>query len=287
MLLGENNKGIAPLLPVQCETIVYRKHFFKDWSMLRKLRKRNIDVLIDLMDNPSATSSILTAAIGAKYSIGIEKDNAPSYNVLVPQIDRKKFHIARRIAELLRPFSIDPESVDLKPQLLIEKQNKVEGRIGVNISVGKPSCWVPPQINAEICKALANDKDVSEVFVFAHPKSKAEQDEIIRAAANSKVKAAPVTYSYFDFAKEIASCEFLLTPDTSVVHLAAGLEIPMVAYYPPSPPDLHYWTPLGVPYEMIVKNSMPELTAAEVMDAFRALRQKCEADVALTMEVAA
>lgn len=272
MLLGENNKGIAPLLPVKCETHIYRKDFFKDWSMLRKLRNRNIDVLIDLMDNPSATSSILTAAIGAKYSIGIEKDNASSYNVLVPQIDRRKYHIGRRIAELLRPFGIDPDSIDLKPKLRIKEQKTVKGRIGLNISVGKPSCWVPPHINAEICKELTKEDEIREILVFAHPKSKSEQDEIVRSAGNAKVKAAPVTYSYNDFAKEIASCEFLLTPDTSVVHLASGLGIPMVAYYPPSPPDLHYWTPIGVPYQMIVKEDLSDLDAKEVTTAFDLLR---------------
>ena len=66
ILLGENNQGIADLLPIPCEVFIYKKKPLEDLSMLQKLRKRRVDVLIDLIDNPSSTSSILTAAISAR-----------------------------------------------------------------------------------------------------------------------------------------------------------------------------------------------------------------------------
>jgi len=61
--------------------------------MLRNLRKRKIDILIDLIDNTSSTSSILISAITPKFSIGIEKDNSASYDATVPLVDRSKNHM--------------------------------------------------------------------------------------------------------------------------------------------------------------------------------------------------
>ncbi len=274
VLLGENNKGIAPLLPGKAEFFIYHKNFLKDISMLRDIRKLKIDVLIDLMDNASATSSILAAMIGARYTIGIEKENASVYNVLVPRIDRARYHIARRIAELLRPFGIDPENVDLHSTLSVATLPKVQGRVGYNISAGVESRTVPIENNAKIASAIADCEGVNEVLIFADPKSTTELNEIIKQADNPRVRAAQITHSYADFASQLSTCEYLFTPDTSAVHLGASLGIPIVGLYKPFPADLHYWTPLGVPYELIIKDSLSDLQANEVVEAFERLRSK-------------
>jgi ADP-heptose:LPS heptosyltransferase len=108
-----------------------------------------------------------------------------------------------------------------------------------------------------------------------------------RIANTAKVKPAPVTASYSDFASLLSSCEALLTPDTSVVHLGAAIGLPMVAYYPYESRALHYWTPVGVQYEMIVFNDASTLSPEEVKDQYQSLISKIEIGVTKTMEVTA
>ena len=151
---------------------MYRKNLATDIALLWTIRKIQVDVLIDLQDNASATSSIITAAVSARYSIGIEKENASSYNVLAKRLDQKTVHISRRIAELLRPLGIDPDTISLQPKLNIPIPPRIAGRIAVNISVGKPSCWVPPHVQSQICALVSSVPDTQEVLVFAHPKDK-------------------------------------------------------------------------------------------------------------------
>jgi len=269
VLLGEKNKSIAPLLPIECETFVYRKNLATDIALLWTIRKIHVDVLIDLQDNASATSSIITAAVSARYSIGIEKENASSYNVLAKRLDQKTVHISRRIAELLRPLGIDPDTISLQPKLNIPIPPRIAGRIAVNISVGKPSCWVPPHVQSQICALVSSVPDTQEVLVFAHPKDKKEQEEVIRLANTMKVKPAPLTNSFEEYASLLSSCEILLTPDTSTVHLGAALGIPMVAYYLQS--SLHYWTPIGVEYRMLTKDNLQDISVNNVLVLFKEL----------------
>jgi hypothetical protein len=51
----------------------------------------------------------------------------------------------------------------------------------------------------------------------------------------------------------------------------------MVVWYDATNVPLHYWTPLGVPYEMIVKDANQTLQPKEVYSAFEALLEKMPA----------
>ncbi|MFI5264203.1 MAG: glycosyltransferase family 9 protein [Candidatus Kapaibacterium sp.] len=278
MLLGENNKEIADLLTVQCEIIIYKKKPFTDIAMLRRLRKRKIDVLIDLMDNPSSTSSILTAAISARYSLGIQKENASSYNVVVPLIDRARFHISRRIAELLRPFGIDPDSVDLRARLKDLPTKRTEGRLGLVISAGVPGRQLSPAVNAQVAAKALSVEEINEVMIFYHPKDKNMAESIQLTASDPRVMLAPMTSTFADYAAVLNSCEFVITPDTSAVHLCSAYLIPVVVMTNPFPPTLHYWTPIGVPYEMITEE-IRSLEAATIIARLELLIQKVRTEV--------
>lgn len=275
MLLGSNNASIAPLLPVACRTVVYSKRLVQDFAMLRRLRREAIDVLIDLTDNASVTSSMLVALIKPRVAIGIEKENAVVYDVLVPRIDREEHHISRRIAELLRPLDIACDGIDLRPRLNVEKRTSVSGRLGINISAGTESRRAPAEVYAEIARRAIGQGWVDEVRVFCEPKDSLRAKEVVELAGHPRVIQQPPTPSFGAFATELSTCSVLITPDTSVVHLAAALKIPQVVIYAPIPEGLHYWTPVGVPYEMMVQRpSLAELEPAPVVELLRTLTSR-------------
>ena len=276
MLLGENNKGIAALLPIKCETFIYKKKLLADISLLRVLRKKKIDVLIDLQDNASATSSILIAAIGAKYSVGIEKENASSYNVLVTRLDQSKYHIARRIAELLTPFGIDPNALSLRPTLKDIAFKEVEDRVGMVFSAGAADRYIPIAKSAEIAKAVIETGLPSEILIFFHPKDEMYVREIVDIVNDPRVRPSPTTNSFEDYASLLRSCSVVVTPDTSAVHVCSAYKIPVLMIAKTFPPTLHYWTPIGVEYRMISKNNLSEVDVKEVLSFYQQLHSSVE-----------
>jgi ADP-heptose:LPS heptosyltransferase len=228
------------------------------------------------MDNPSATSSMLMAAIAPQFSVGIEKDNSSSYNVRVPLIDRSQFHIARRIAELLRPFGIDPNAISLQPVLKPTTALKVAGRVGFNLSAGVYDRYVPKEKNIELVKGILGYSDVHEVVVFTHPNDRSLGESIIHESGDERVRLAPITKTFKEFAGEIATCEILVTPDTSAVHVASAYSVPVITMLLPQP-VLHYWTPIGVDFEMIVHGpTLETIPTTEVLTAFARLHERIE-----------
>jgi ADP-heptose:LPS heptosyltransferase len=269
ILLGKNNQEVIPLLPFPIETFIYRKNFFADLSMLRNIRQIHFDVVIDMTDKASVTSSILLAKIGAKIRVGIQKENSAVYDITVPRPSQMDVHITERVAEMLHPFGIDPATVDRRPRLnLIFQQRK--GRAGLNVSSRTPDRSAPAKASSEIALGVLS-LGFSEVLVFCAPHDRLRGEETIRLANDPRVHLAETVPTFTQFAQQIASCEYLITVDTSVIQIAAAAGIPMVLMFRPMN-DEHPWTPVGVPFELYTQYpSLAELEPQPVLNLFKKL----------------
>lgn len=269
VVLGRNNAEAAPLLPIDCEVSVYQKRLFADLGMLRRLRRKKIDIAIDLTDNASVTSSFLLASISARVSVGFEKENGAVYDVTIPRKSRADVHISTRISQLLAPFGIDPKTIELRPRLRLEAK-RVPGRIGLNVSSRTEERCAPPEAAAEIARGLLGF-GYDEILVFAAPKDMRRGERTVALAGDPRVKFVTDTHSFRDFGERIASCAYFVTVDTSAIQLAAASNVPMVLMFRPMPGE-HPWTPAGVPFE--IHHQYPSLAALEskpVLDLFRKL----------------
>ena len=113
------------------------------------------------------------------------------------------------------------------------------------------------------------------MIILFHPKDRKLADDIISRTQNSQITLAAETYNFSEYAEQLRSCEFVLSPDTSALHLCSAYGIPVVGIYAPFPPELHYWTPIGVPYEMIIQYpSLESLEAGNVIEHLEKLMNK-------------
>ncbi|SRR5579883_2157431 len=258
ILLGKNNIQAKPLLPFDCETYLYQKNVVTDLGMLRKIRREKFDVAIDMTDKASVTSSLLLALAKAKINVGIEKENAIVYDITVPRPSQTEVHITDRVAELLRPFGIDPNSVDKSPKLKLISSRRA-GRIGLNVSSRTTDRSAPARASAEIAKGIL-DLGFQEIIVFCAPHDRERGEQTVKLAKDNRVWLAEPVKQFVEFAEQIASCEYLVTADTSVIQIAAAVKIPMVLMFKPMF-DEHPWTPVGVPFE--IHTQYPSLDALE------------------------
>jgi len=109
VLLSESNYFVLENDPLIHHRWKYRKNIGNIVRLIHTLRNEQYDFVVDLMDNPSTTTTILCLLIKAKWNIGIDKDNRFVYDILVPMLSRRDTHIIERLAQLLIPFHINPE----------------------------------------------------------------------------------------------------------------------------------------------------------------------------------
>lgn len=253
---------------------------------LFKLRKKHYDICIDLFDNSSATSSFLIKYIKPKRSIGLEKSNASIYDYVVPLKNKNEYHIIDRIADLLFPFNINPKeqyfSLEYKLpvdatmfannffyQLIQKDSNKAV--LGINIAGSSEAKFWGARNNIDFIKEI--NKQFPEVVVILFGTN--DYSEIlneIKTQTNSRI--ASQTKNFDEYAAMISLCNFILTPDTSAVHLAACFNIPCICLYTIFDGDFGIaWTPYNSPHTLLtVRNtSLNQISVKSVFAAFKEL----------------
>jgi ADP-heptose:LPS heptosyltransferase len=289
-LLSSNNHFVLANEPLVRKRWIYNKTAASAFDILRNVRKEHYDFVIDLMDNPSATSTVLCALAGGKWNVGLSKENAYSYDISVPLLSRKETHIIDRLAMLLTVFGIRRSDVDLKVHYIpssesqefasdfLKSNNQRERTlIGVNISPGEGTRFWGVENYQALIQWLRKEHGESPVLVLYQPSDKAVAQTI--AQPFPEVLLSPETKTFDQFAALVRSLRILITPDTSAVHLAAAFSIPSVVMYVQSNKDLRIWEPYGSVSETVVTDvdDLRRITQAEVFDAIERLIRHIEA----------
>jgi ADP-heptose:LPS heptosyltransferase len=282
LLSDKNLSSKRAVEPYVSEIFVYKKQFSKLFSLIRILRNRKYDLVIDLFDNPSTTSSMLIKFIKAKYNLGFEKSNSLSYTHIVPLPDKNKFHIVERISNLCLPFGFraKKEELDLEFRISQEelkialskiKSGKKDNVIGINLSGSSRAKYWGTRNYIELITKINSSFPDLDVVIFSIPDYKIELDEIL---SKTKSISAPISDSFLKFSSYIAVCDYIITPDTSVVHLASAFKIPSVS--------LHTWTgsdDTGMPWSgfnsknICLKTDSGVLSKITVETVFAAFRE--------------
>src|SRR3970040_2014047 len=116
VLLSSNNHFVLNNEPAVRKRWVYDKRFLSSLRTLRAIRAERYDFVVDLMDNPSATSTVILLLAGGKWNVGLEKDNQYAYDIVVPMLSRKETHIVDRLGPLFNSFCLDNTKENLQIQ---------------------------------------------------------------------------------------------------------------------------------------------------------------------------
>jgi len=282
ILLSYKNKTVARAVESFTDDILILDNKPVDFiRLIRKIRNTQYDLIIDLLDNESATSNLIMKYSGASAKLGFNKSNANNYNYVVPIPNRGEVHIARRLFSLLLPFGVatPPDKIKLEFSLNDEEKSKAAAllgkkekplRFGINLTGSNESKYWGDENYIEFIRKVKSMDNV-EVVLFAVPVIKEKAGKI---SAASGAKIAPIQPDFSVYAAMLNECDMILTTDTAAVHLSAAFGKPVIAlFHSPEPDKLMPWYPLGTESKSIVaKYSIAEITVAQVIDAFNELK---------------
>lgn len=279
VLLGENNFAVKQAFHEYADhTHMYSKRLCSIVSLRKELRQIRYDIAVDCMDNPSVTSALLLELAGTKFRIGIDKQNRGIYSHVVPLLDRDTVHISHRIAQLLIPFGLDPAGLSMRPlypvsdiemQQAYADLNLSPSRpvIGVNVSGGTVSRWFDYGLTAMIIEYLHSRCPAAHLILFSDRPLIGMIAEL--GTAYPYVQVAPLANSFHTFATRMSLMNAIITPDTSIVHVAAAHNIPTVCFFLRPKGAPLPWTPIDTPhwYACATQPPITSLHKQTVLDA--------------------
>lgn len=229
VLAGKDNKEIIKYNPYVDEIIEADGHVLKNLAIYFKLRKHQIDVIVDTLSfDPRPLYLLKLRIINPCFLIGYDKEH---YNVYDYTIKSDKYsHITRKYGLMLDYFLIDNYSFDYD---IFSGSLRYENRDIDNINV-KNKIVINP-FGASIHRSLETNK----LQDLINKISKKINCNIFILCQNNNYNFIKNLYnvnilkvgSPLETAYIVSKCDLVVTPDTSVVHIARVFNKKMVVLY--------------------------------------------------------
>jgi len=255
---------------------IYKIHYLNENSSLISrlskiihLRKTKFDLLIDFSRKISLYQYLKILLIDSKIKIGpyklnyyekkfnIKSSQLKNYNILSG--NRKNKHFSKYFLSLLdktnikKPNSINlefhfDEKNKLKPQKFLSKLKKQ--LIGINIDGRTLQRTIKSEDIKEILSKLINNNTGYQIVIIYKKVRKKLFTKIKRKYPN-KVFLYPKTNSIHEIGYLIKNLSLIITPDTSVVHIASALKTKLLAIYSPNKGNYIRFHPINTTYKII------------------------------------
>lgn len=284
ILLGPKNRSVAPLLADVDEAIILPRKVGGLSGIITRLRRNRYDVAINLLAKDSASGAFFTLASGAGSRIGFEGQIASVYDISIPH-SADDLHMVRTTSLLLEPFGIEP--IGPEPSRAVEKLHvklgdglRDEARRRVDALIdGTSSPILLLNISGTVIERYWGSEKFAELARLARGEglqpiiasSPADRAKCEAIAAASGARALPTTESFEEFAAMLERADIIVTPDTSVVHLAAALGKPTVMVVG-TVLFGSVWGPWGVPHRVVTgTGSLASIAVGDVLRAILSL----------------
>jgi|WetSurMetagenome_2_1015567.scaffolds.fasta_scaffold35857_2 heptosyltransferase III len=258
-------------------TILYKKNFLSILKLIFTLRKIEFDFWLDTKDEYSSTSKTLLKIGKFAQSLGFNtkdklfttslKEYVKGEHTVNINLSPLSF-FKKDYAPFIMPSINIPSDISNKFSEVFGKlKNK---KILINISAGAENRYWKIEKWLELMNSIDKDYDIILISDF---KDKNLADHLIEKY-NGKNLNHLNAGSIFEVAEIVKNSDYVLTPDTSVVHLASCFNKPIVAMFHNIDWVIKRYAPLSDNHRIILskdKNSISDIEVAEVITGLKEL----------------
>jgi heptosyltransferase-2 len=224
------------------------------WKQLRS--GWDLAVVLNTVSH-SLTTDLLAHFSKAKYILGSEHEVFPDcsrnfiYNLIAPY-DPHERHQTDRNLDIVRYLGVNTtdltELMHLSPQELEEARKELykldvqpdKPIVGLHVGAGKLFNRWPVGRFGELAQLLKEYNEV-QILLFWGPGEEQLAQHFCQYTQFKPIKIAPVTIR--KLAAYFKLCDAIICNDTGVMHLAAAVDVPLVAIFGPTDPA--EWKPVG------------------------------------------
>ncbi len=283
-MVSKQNAVVVRNDPRFDKIFIFKKSLKVDLRMALAARREKFDCVIDLITHDSVTSMLLTRFCGPKaIKVGIGKsDHQDYYTLHLPHpLRNTDRHILEFHLDLVRVLGAEPsrpgryvplylnDTANEKAKEFYNSLNLTdELKIGLNISSGEPTRNWGADNFAVLAGKLLERLENSELIIITAP-HEYDLGLQIKNSHNHRVHIVPPGLDFIEISAVIRDLDMLVSPDTSLVHVAGAFAVPVVALYRRFMDEYKFWRP---PHQksgaVLSENEMDvfDITVDRVMD---------------------
>lgn len=219
---------------------VYKKSFPEIFNFFLELRKYNFDYLIDPKDHFSRESRILARVIKAKTKIGYNASTKKIYDISIPGSEENaNLHFTQRAINTLKYLDIEIPNEIPQPDLYLDNQSEIytfeflssigfekNKKILINISASQEKKMWEIEKWLDVINWLS-EKNLPLILINAPSEKKQAEQILERCKRIYHFESRSIN----DAISIISKVNLLITPDTSLVHIASAFDVPVFGLY--------------------------------------------------------
>lgn len=266
---------------------LYTKNVWHDLWELKAIRREKYDCVVDMICDDSVTALFLSQMCApGKPRIGVGKVRYREYYDF--NYDHRMGntgHIIENTLKLLEAFGIDTDKVNPYAQPFVDQpgvdradrylRDVRDGArssmvIGYNLSAGaRTRIWATEKAE-ELLRRILAYRDDCRIVLITTPADRSRGDELQNRFAE-RVYQVPPNLSLVSVAALISRMDMLISPDTSLVHIARSFKVPVIGLYSRFMKNFLLWRPFDQELGAVVSgndDNIFDITVDQVYDTF-------------------
>ena len=223
------------------EIYEYHKDRKKIKELALKIKEEKYDLLIDFSEMLRVNQMMLINLCGARFNLGLDRNNWSLFDLSVESDKDFKWgeHITKRYLAYLLKLGLKSEEINLSYDIYIKDNSKYteflnkikeSKRLVLNpYGASKHKSFSIDTLENII--TFLKDKDIAIILVYFGDKFK-ELETLEKKYTNVYIPKS-IT-NILDTALLIRESDFVISPDTSIVHIASTFNKNIIAVYPPN-----------------------------------------------------
>ena len=218
--------------------------YYKDRKKIKdlalKIKEEKYDLLIDFSEMLRVNQMMLRNLCGARINIGLDRKDWELFDLSIESGKDFKWteHITNRYLAYLIKLGLKKESIDISYDIYLKDEKKYE-TFFYKIKENKKLILNPygaskhKSFNIETLENIITclkDKDIAIILVYFGDKYR-ELEALEKKYTN--VYIPKNITNILDTAFLIKESDYVITPDTSIVHIASAFNKKMITVYPP------------------------------------------------------
>ena len=219
----------------------YHKDRKKIKDLALKIKEEKYDLLIDFSEMLRVNQMMLINLCGARFNIGLDRKEWKLFDLSIESDKDFKWteHITNRYLAYLIKLGLKKENIDISYDIYLKDEKKYEAFFN-EIKENKKIILNPygaskhKSFNIETLENIITclkDKDIAIILVYFGDKYR-ELEALEKKYTN--VYIPKNITNILDTALLIKESDYVITPDTSIVHIASAFNKKMITVYPPN-----------------------------------------------------
>ncbi|UCD94986.1 MAG: glycosyltransferase family 9 protein [Candidatus Zixiibacteriota bacterium] len=288
ILASPRNVSVIKNDPCVDRIHLYSKNIFRDWPVMMQLRKKRFDVIYDPICHDSITGLLLTKIIG-NHSVKAASRKLKLreyYDYCEPYLVDGDDHNIDNGLLIFNALGVRSESVDPFHTVHIPDESRTVAerfyqslssggrfRVGLNISAGSSTRTLSVDKYINIANAINTGHPEFEFVIISVMDQRKEAERLV-SGIRAKGHLVPENLSLLDISAIVSGLHLLISPDTSLVHIARLMRIPVVGLYSGHKRNFRFWRPYRQKHGAVVAKSIydiHDIEPSQVVEEFELL----------------